>query len=48
MESAQIVDWFLPGTALLTYMKLIATGGTELNVEVQVIIPSSYGVLGVR
>lgn len=46
MESAQIVDWFLLATTLLTYMKLLASGGTELNVDGKVIVPSSYGVLG--
>lgn len=47
MESAQIVDWFLPPTALLTYTKLLASRGTMLNVEGKIIVPSSYGVLGV-
>jgi hypothetical protein len=47
MESAQIVDGFLPATALLTYIKLLASGGTMLNVEGKIIVPSSYGVLGV-
>lgn len=47
MESAQIVDLFLPATALLTHMKLLASGGTMFNVEGKIIVPSSYGVLGV-
>lgn len=45
MESAQIVDWFLLPTALLTYTKLLASRGTMLNVEGKIIVPSSYGVL---
>lgn len=47
MESAQIVNWFLPATVLLTYMKLLTSGGTMLNVEGKIVVPSSYGVLGV-
>lgn len=46
MESAQIVDWFLPPTALLTYMGLSTSSGTMLNVESKVGFPSSYSVLG--
>jgi hypothetical protein len=47
MESAQIVDWFLLPTTLLTYTKLLASGGAMLNVEGKIIVLSSYGVLGV-
>jgi hypothetical protein len=43
----KIVDWFLPPTALFTYTKLLASRGTMLNVEGKIIVPSSYGVLGV-